>query len=108
MLVCHPGAVGLRQAARLAEVHPHSAELVLVGLVREKLVKRERTAARTWYELDRDHADVPVLDAMFTAAARTLVGVHSRSLQERGKRILPFIGQAARMLARARGTRHVT
>lgn len=70
-------------------------------------MKYRRTPTRTWYELDRDHADVPVLDAMFTAAALALIGVRSRSLQERGKRILPFIEQAGRMLARVRGGRHV-
>jgi hypothetical protein len=106
-LVCQPGAVGLRQVARIAEVHPHSAELALAGLVREGLVRRRRINSRAVYEVNRSHADVAVLEAVFLAVARAVSSLRSRSLDERSKSILPFIRQATRMLAHARETKHV-
>ena len=105
-LMCQPGPVGLRQVARIAGVHPHSAEVALAGLVRERLVKRRRTATRALYQLNTSHADFAVLEAVFLAAARAVTSARSRLLDERAKSILPFIRQANRMLARARETRH--
>jgi len=106
-LVCQPGSAGLRQVARIAGVHPHSAELALAGLIRERLVKRERTPSRVLYTLIREHADVPVLEAVFTAAAQVSIKARSRSLNERARAILPLVRQATRMLACARESRRV-
>ena len=106
-LLWQPGSVGLRQVARLAGVHPHSAEVALAGLVRERLVRRRRASSRTRYELNRTHADVTVLEATFLAAARAVISARSRSLDERARSILPFIRQATQMLTHARETRHV-
>jgi len=107
VLVCQPGAVGLRPAARLAGIHPHSAELALAGLIGDKLVKRRTGSAGPAYELNRRHADLPVLEAVFAAAAQAGIAARRPSLQLRARRILPFIRQATRMLAHARETRHV-
>jgi hypothetical protein len=93
--------------ARIAGVHPHSAELALAGLIRERLVKRERTPSRVLYTLIREHADVPVLEAVFTAAAQVSIKARSRSLNERARAILPLVRQATRMLACARESRRV-
>ena len=106
-LACQPDAVGLRQAARIAGVLPHSAELALAGLVREKLVRRKRSSTRVLYRLNRDHADIPMLEAVFAAAAQGCIQAQSRLLDERARTILPFIREAGRMLTRARRTRHV-
>ena len=106
-LMCQPGSVGLRQVARLAGVHPHSAELALAGLVREGLVRRRRTSSRALYGLNRSHADIAVLDAVFLAAARAVTCERNRSLGKRARSILPFIRQATRMLTHARENRHV-
>lgn len=106
-LACQPDSLGLRQAARIAGVLPRSAELALEGLVRDKLVTRKRSAARVFYRLNQDHADVPMLEAVFAAAAQGFVRTQNRSLDERARAILPFIGEAGRMLTRARRSRHV-
>ncbi len=98
---------GLRQAARLANVHPHSAELVLAKLLHEGLVKSRHAGNRTVYALNRAHEDVPLLEAVFKAATNTSILAKSKSLQEKGKSILPFINSASRMLTRARRDIHV-
>ena len=53
--------VGLRQLARLAGVHPHSAERMLRGLVEEGVVVRNQTHSRTMFRRNRDHEDWPIL-----------------------------------------------
>ena len=107
-LICQPGPVGLRPLARIAGVHPHSAELALAALVREGLVLRKRSGNRPVYEADRRHPDIAVLGAVFEAAAVALVRRRRPSLQERARAILPFIREAERMLARARRRGHDT
>ena len=106
-LAYQPEPVGLRQAARIAGVLPRSAELALAGLVKEKLVTRKRSATRMLYRLNQDHADVPVLEAVFAAAAQGFIRAQNRLLGERTTAILPFIREASRMVARARRTRNV-
>lgn len=106
-LVCQSDPVGLRQVARIAGVHPRSAELALAGLLRENLVISRPVASRAQYELNRSHEDAAVLEAVFLAAAREITIVRSRSLKERARRILPFIREARRMIDHARGSRHV-
>ena len=106
-LMCQPAPIGLRHAARIAAIHPHSAELALAGLARDRLVRRERSDHRIRYALNRDHEAMPVLEAVFAAAARALIRARSRSLGARARGILPFIEQAQRMLACARANRHV-
>jgi hypothetical protein len=103
-----PGLVGLRQVARRAGVHARSAELALDALVGETLVNCKRTATRALYEMNRDHPDARVLEALFEAAARAAIGQRSSSLHARARGILPFIAEATRMLANAKGSRHVT
>lgn len=106
-LACQPGPVGVRQVAHLAGVHPHSAELALAALVREKRVRRTRTPARPVYEWNRTHPDAPVLEAVFAAAALGFIAARRPLWDKRAGSILPFIRRATRMLARARESRHV-
>ncbi len=106
-LLYQPGAVGLREAARIAGVHPHTAELALAALVREGLVRRNKTAARTLYEFNAGHPAQPVLAGVFAAAAQGFIKAHSPLLNERARSLLPFIRQATRMVAQARGSRRV-
>ena len=106
MLVYQPAAVGLRHAARAAGVHPHSAELALAGLVREGLVRRRVVGVRPLYAINRTHPDAPVLQAVFDAASRAATAVRSRTLQARGRALLPLIRQASRMVAAARESQH--
>ncbi len=105
--MCQPGPVGLREVSRMAGVHPHSAELALAALIRKGLVKRKKRASRALYVMDRSHEDVVVLESVFTAATQGFIRVRSRLFNERARVILPFIGQASRMLVNARETRHV-
>jgi len=107
VLTCQPGSVGLRHVARIARIHPRSAELALKTLVSEKLVRCKRTATRTLYEMNRGHPDMPILEAVFEAAARAAISKRSSVLQERARAILPFVEEASRMLGRARRHRHV-
>jgi DNA-binding IscR family transcriptional regulator len=107
VLVLQPGPVSLRQAARLAGVHPRSAQLVFAGLRREGLVSQHRSANRLLYALNRNHWDVPILDAVFAAAARAQVRTQNAALQDRARHILPFVRQAAQLVNRGRGARHV-
>lgn len=106
-LMYQPDAVGLRQVARIAGVHPHAAELALATLVREDLVKRQGTSRRPLYALNRRHADIAVLAAVFSAAARGFIEARSRTLTARARSLLPFIRETTRMLTHARRSRHV-
>jgi DNA-binding IclR family transcriptional regulator len=107
VLVYQPGPVGLRQAARLAGVHPHSAEVALSALVRSGLVKYRRSPHRARYELVRDHEDAAVLEAVFLAATNGFIAKQRRILDERARQLLPFIKEAVTMIARARESHHV-
>lgn len=102
VLVCQHEMIGLRYAARLAGVHPHSAELVLAKMVEEKLVKCRRSSSSKMYELNRAHDAVPILDAVFSAASLVAIKEKSKSLQGRGRSLLPFINEAGQMLACSR------
>jgi len=108
VLNCQPEAVGLRHVARIAGVHPRSAELALAGLVREHLVMRKRTGSRVLYSMNRGHPDTPILESVFEAAAQEAIRQRRPTLQIQAGTILPFIRQATRMLAIARKNRHVT
>ena len=108
VLTCQPGPLGLRPTARVAGIHPRSAELALRDLVREQLVRSRPTAAGPVYEINRRHPDTPVLEAVFDAAARAAVHQRRASLQRKARAILPFVDEADRMLSRARDHRHVT
>lgn len=107
VLVYQSGPVGLRQAARLAGIHPHSAEVALSALVRTGLVKHRRSPHRARYELVRNHADAAVLEAVFLAATRCSIAAQRRTLDERARQLLPFIEQAVIMIARSRECHHV-
>ena len=100
-----PGPLSLRQLARLADIRVRSAELALDSLVNEKLVGRRRTQNRVFYAMDLSHPSAAVLDAVFDAAALAAIRANRRALDERAKRILPFLRQARRMLSHARGSR---
>ena len=106
-LMHQPGPVGLREVSRIAGVHPHSAELAFAALIRKGLVVRKKTASRVLYVMNRSHEDAVVLEAVFSAANQGFIRARSRLLNERARIILPFIGQASRMLASARESRHV-
>ena len=106
-LMYQPGPVGLRQVARIASVHPHSAELALAALTRDGLVKRRNVRNGALFELERSHEAINVLESVFTAAAKGFAQARSRTLNDRSKSILPFIKQACRMIRRARESRHV-
>ncbi len=106
-LMYQPAPAGLRPLARIAGVLPHSAELALGALVKEKLVKRTAYAAGPRYTLNRAHPDAELLDAVFTAASRAATASRCRMLGRRAAGILPFIREAGSMLTRARETRHV-
>lgn len=103
MLTHHPHPVGLRYVARLANIHPHSAELALAGLVRDNLVTRSCPASRPQYALNREHAAFPLLKAVFRSAAEVTIGERGQTLADRAKTILPFIEKSRRMFARAKG-----
>ena len=106
-LLYQPGSVGLRQVARIASVHPHSAELALAALTRDGLVKRKNVRNGARFELEWSHESALVLEAVFTAAAKGFTQARSRTLNDRSKSILPFIKEAGKMIARARENRHV-
>lgn len=106
-LAFQPGSVGLRQVARIAGIHPHSAELALAALGQQGLVRRKRSSTRPLYSLDRSHVDFAVLEAVFAASARAFIQARSRTLNQRARSILPFVNEASRMIHRARKTRHV-
>lgn len=99
---------GLRQTARLAGVHPHSAELVLEKLINERLATCKRKGNRKLYQLNHDHEDVPFLKAVFKALVNASIQNRSKSLQEKGKTIIPFIDDASSMLRHARRSINVT
>jgi len=101
VLAYQPEPIGLRHLARLAGVHPHSAEVALVSLVREKLVKRSRQRKRPLYRLAQGQPDVSVLRAVFRAAEREITRARSRALEKRARSILPFIREATMMFANA-------
>jgi len=107
VLYYQPEPVGLRYLARIAKVHPRSAELALKALLLEDFVVHKRTATRALYELNRDQPDAFVLKAVFDASAHTAMVLRNRSLDRRAYTILPFIAEASRMLEHARRRRHV-
>jgi len=94
--------------ARLAGVHPHSAELALAALLREGLVQRVGSGARPTYAMDRSHPDAAFLQTVLDAASLALVRRRRALLQRRARPILPFIREAESMLNHARGDRDVT
>lgn len=106
MLIHQPGALGLRHAARIAGVHPRSAQLALKELVGEGLVRQTPTRPGPLYEIDRTHPQTPVLAAVFAAAACASVRQRSVSLRHRARVILPFVEDACRMLSHARKATH--
>ena len=94
--------VGLRQLARLAGVHPHSAERMLQELVDEAVIDRRKTNARTMFWKNKRHSDWHTLQAVFEAADRATSELQRATLNKRAQSILPFINEAANMLKRAR------
>ena len=102
----HP--VGLRRLARLANVHPHSAERMLKDLVKEKVVRRKKSGAHTMYTKNTNHEDWATLKAVFDAADQSVRDLREARLNERAKTLLPFIEEARPMLKTARKHRHVT
>lgn len=95
-------AVGLRQLARLAGVHPHSAERMLKDLVKEGVVARNQAGARTLFRRNDRHVDWRILSPVFDAADRAARSLHAAELSGRARIILPFIEEAGVMLSKAR------
>ncbi len=56
-LYYQPEPVGLRYLARIADIHPHSAELALAALAHEQLVIYGKVGRRKLYELNMRHED---------------------------------------------------
>ncbi len=108
VLCCQSRGIGLRKTARLAGVHPHSAELVLNSLQEEKLARSKRVGNRRLFELNRGHEDFPLLQAVFEAAARAAIKKQSETLNARAASVLPFIREASKMLKRAKRDLNVT
>ena len=106
VLAHQPAPIGLRHLARLAGVHPHSAEVALKSLLDDKLVKRKQAMGRPVYVLDATRPDTALLRAVFDAAEREQIRIRNRALQDRARSILPFINEATRMLDRARAVNH--
>ena len=100
-----PAPVGLRFAAHLAGVHPHSAELALKRLVQEDIVCRQQHFGGPLYELNRKSADCNVLKAVFEAERCSRLKQRAAALQHRAAAILPFIEEANRMLSKATSRR---
>lgn len=98
----HADPIGLRQAARLADVHPHSAELALSSLVEAGMVKRKRRGSRALYHLNRNHPHAEVLMPVFEASERGFIKMRSRSLNRTARRILPLLNRANKIRAHAR------
>lgn len=101
-LAHHPDPLGLRQAARIAGVHPRSAELALSSLVEAGIVKRKRRGSRALYHLNRDHPHAEVLIPVFEAAERGFIIMRSHSLNRTARRILPLLSRANKLRAHAR------
>lgn len=97
---------GVREIARLAGVYPRSAQLTLAGLVDEKLVKRRTARKRTLYLLNPEHNNTALLEKIFREVSDDSIRARSRTLQERGRSILPFIDDAISMLRHAKKGRH--
>jgi len=95
-------AVGLRQMARLAGVHPHSAERMLKDLVEEHVVVKKRTRSRNMFSKNVDHPDWLMLRAVIDAADNAERLTRRTELDKRARSILPFIEEAGSMLRRAR------
>lgn len=106
VLFNQPGALGLRQTARIAAIHPRSAELALRELATEGLVKTTPSRPGPLYEINRTHPHAPLLAATFAAATQALIRLRSESLSARGRTLLPFLAEASRMLATAKRSRH--
>lgn len=97
-----PEPVGVRCASRGADVALRSAQLALLGLVKEGLVLRKYRGQRPVFELNSNHSAVEMIACVFEAATEARICQHSRSLDSTAQRILPFIEQATDLLATAR------
>ena len=107
VLCYQPESVGLRFLARVAEVHPHSAELALDALVRDGVVLYKRTPTRALYGLNFNHDDAFVLKSIFDASQKASIKIRNRSLGKRASIILPFIAEASHMISYAKRGSHV-
>jgi hypothetical protein len=101
-----PDGTGLRQLTRIAGLRVRSAELALKFLVRSKLVRRRRIANRVSYAMDWNDPRASLLTEVFAAAAAAAIRAESHTLDQRARRLLPFMRGATRMLDTARRSRH--
>ena len=100
--------VGLRELARLAGVHPHSAERMLKELTEEGVVNRKKQGARVLHIRNAEHPDWFALEPVFSASEKAMCVMRRNRLNDRARTILPFIDEASRMLKCARRTVRVT
>ena len=107
-LYYQPESIGLRSVARLASIHPRSAELALASLKKDGLVKQKRITGQKLYRLNRRHPDTPLLTSIFKAAEHAELIQNQAALSRRALRLLPFMREATRMMKKAKRSRHVT
>ncbi len=107
-LYYQPEPVGLRYLARIADIHPHSAELALAALVCEQLVIYGKDGKRKLYKLNMHHEYYVFLATVFTALERLYVKQNNNNLNKHAYKILPFIEEASHLIAYAKGGLHVT
>ncbi len=108
VLYYQPDPVGLRYLARIAGVHPHSAELALEKLIHDGLVVYNQIKLRKLYELNSEHLDTAILKSVFDASEHVSIKLRNNNLNKRATCILPFIAEASYMISHARRCKHVT
>ena len=96
--------VGLRQLARLAGVHPHSAERMLRDLVKERVVTRKKKGSRVLFSRNQEHPDWYVLGAVIRASDKALRDLQRPRLNERAQATVSFVEEAGGMMTQARRT----
>lgn len=106
-LYYQPEPVGLRYLARIAGVHPHSAELALEKLIHEALVLCDRIDLRKLYELNVKHVDTVILTSIFDASEHVSIKLRNNNLNKRAACILPFVAEASCMISHARRYKNV-
>lgn len=102
VLAFQPDSISLRQTARIARIHPYSAERALAALVNEGVVQRQRSGNTCLHALHPTDPSAAMVRAAIKAAADAAISARSHEWQSRARQILPFMHEAAAMLRKAR------